>query len=660
MTDRQQWKGRIIARLLGQGVEADYDQMRKPVSRVDPSSLCKGSGPLCHDPASPRVNETCQSEEATSAEDTSGSQIRLDVYLFHSDSLQQPLSVSLILKSDREAQNCLNRLGISISKKLIKANSVKGGGVKNKKCDRITATCIPRIDGESRELVASGMTNEQFWGIGLKKPLTIAVSVNDLCIPLHVECNPPTVIGVATFEKFGGKIFPQIPLVIEVDTLFATRTILDWYADGNLVCRDSPSYTPSVDDANKSLALMITPVRPGHAGEGCHEAYQFKEKVAESLPENTVLEVRPEWQQPRVPKGSELRVLSYNILADQNAYSGPNREPYFPWVSADILLRSRRMPLILHEILAYHADVVCLQEVDELVYNSLLRPVLEHYNYQGFYSVKQTRGNQEGCALFWSLGRFQKAREDDCKTYGLGQLVDRYATSLEEGSEWKECAVTLTNLFERRPDLLNTINTKLGHVVQMVNLRDLDGNPLLVANTHLFFSPVAPHIRILQLFAIAHQLTIEQGPEKKPFLFCGDLNTSLKNCASLLMQKQVPKNYRDYRECLNRFQWEKDKRDQEVQYDDDFPEMRLPDSFPELVTGYPDCPDFTHYIIGFNATLDHILMSSKTLSGELRPLRQATMPTLEQVKRHQAMPSPCFPSDHIGVLCDLEWIPTSH
>jgi 2',5'-phosphodiesterase len=196
-------------------------------------------------------------------------------------------------------------------------------------------------------------------------------------------------------------------------------------------------------------------------------------------------------------------------------------------------------------------------------------------------------------------------------------------------------------------------------VLQIASLRDLNGNPLLVANTHLFYHPMASHIRILQCLASAHQLAVEQGPEKKPFLFCGDFNTSLENCGVLLMKKRVPKNHRDNREHLNRFRWGGDSQQQDVKFDDDFPEIRLPDSFPNLATGYPDYPEFTHYIIGFHATLDHILMSSRTLSAELRPLRQAAMPSIEQVTRHKAMPSPCFPSDHVSIVCDLEWIPFS-
>ena len=124
------------------------------------------------------------------------------------------------------------------------------------------------------------------------------------------------------------------------------------------------------------------------------------------------------------------------------------------------------------------------------------------------------------------------------------------------------------------------------------------------------------------------------------------------------MNRCIPKNYRDYRECLNSFQWgAKNRGNENSTFSDDFPEMRLPDSFPALETAYPICPDFTHYVVGFSAALDHILMTPNTTHGELRFLRQAEMPTLEQVTKDKAMPSPSFPSDHVAVVSDLEWIP---
>lgn len=44
--------------------------------------------------------------------------------------------------------------------------------------------------------------------------------------------------------------------------------------------------------------------------------------------------------------------------------------------------------MIIAEILAYKADIICLQEVDASIHDSLLGPVLAACGYQGFYSDK--------------------------------------------------------------------------------------------------------------------------------------------------------------------------------------------------------------------------------------------------------------------------------
>jgi mRNA deadenylase 3'-5' endonuclease subunit Ccr4 len=668
------WSGRIVARILPPNVEGEYNQVRKPrAQQLDPSVICTGKGPLHQHnnlPSSPK-DDCCELVKPPTCSTTEepDSWIGLDIYLY-SNSSPNTLIVQLLRKSNEEATKCLQRLALSVEKKMKSHGNVGGSkqGKRTAKKNASTATLVwitsssSNAAAQPQQLNVDMLTNKQLWSKARDNILTIELNAGtstSSTITLLVECNPPTILAVRTFEKFNGKVFPCIPLVIEVDVLYATHAIVDWYVNRTRVCKDSRSYTPTFDDADKELSVMITPIRPNHNGEGCQEAYQFLEPVEMELPENKLLRLRPEWQQPRAQRSltggiSELRVLTYNILADQNAFS-KTKMPYYPYVPSEILMRSRRMPLLLYEILAYQADVICLQEVDELVFETLFQPVLEYHDYQGYFSVKRSAGTKEGCAMFWSLKHFQRAEPQKFKTHGLSDLITNYTSpSKDAKTDWQDSIDIIRHLFQKRPDLAQVIRDKLGHVLQIADLNDLQGNRVLVANTHLFFHPLASHIRLIQCFAICHQLSLD-GAFGQPFLFCGDLNTSLENCGLLMMQKLVPKNYRNLKEHLNTFHWEKDASESEIS-DDDFPELQLPDSFPAVVSGYSERPAFTHYIAGFQGTLDHILMSksSQQVQVGFRPLRWAAMPTKEQVTSNVAMPSDHFPSDHVSLVCDLE------
>jgi mRNA deadenylase 3'-5' endonuclease subunit Ccr4 len=62
-------------------------------------------------------------------------------------------------------------------------------------------------------------------------------------------------------------------------------------------------------------------------------------------------------------------------------------------------------------------------------------------------------------------------------------------------------------------------------------------------------------------------------------------------------------------------------------------------------------PKYTHYTHNFAATLDYIFVSQDVL----KPVTWATMPTEEVLTQHVAMPSEVLPSDHVCLVCDLEW-----
>jgi len=241
--------------------------------------------------------------------------------------------------------------------------------------------------------------------------------------------------------------------------------------------------------------------------------------------------------------------------------------------------------------------------------------------------------------------------------------------------------------------LQETVQKTLGHVLQLVTLTlkkapnhgntiDASQRPpkLVVANTHLFFHNWAGHIRVMQLLVSCHKLDLyrrtQDGGKKYPFVFCGDFNSAVvSGGVRLLLQRSVPPTHGRTWKHLHSFQWRKEE--QEEKQDDGAasspssnmtvpisndklqspPTLALPDTFPTLCSGYRDLPPFTHYIQGFVGTLDYILASESSSEEPFgfRPKRWAPMPSARQVKQYVALPNEGMPSDHLCLVCDLEY-----
>jgi mRNA deadenylase 3'-5' endonuclease subunit Ccr4 len=516
----------------------------------------------------------------------------------------------------------------------------------------------------------------------------------NICLPL-VPC-PPTILSVRTFENFGASVFVGVPLVVRVETLHATLATVTWFVDGTVVCRDSEIYTPCCDDIGKSLSVLLVPVRPGHQGEGCEEAYEFSNKVEELPFMPLVSPLRDAWLGDDFPR-KHLRVMTYNILADLYASREMDQAVMYNHCPVEYLCLYRRMPMLLYELLAFKPDIICLQEVDCNVYKSLFEPVLESKGYQGFYSNKACAQQQEGCAMFWSLRTFQ--RDPLVHQY---YLKDLFHEKNNEQLELWESLHDIDRLFEDNCELGRITTEKVGQVLQLAELRLLSRSKnrperILVGNTHLFYHPLADHIRTIQAYMVCRKMDFERRRNGRPcpLVFCGDLNSGpLSGAVQLLLQRTVGPENHDTWKHLHDYEWDMGGEDFLLKhgyignaigsgdplYEDEAfedalqclsdesdsectrstgspPQIRLPPTFPSLVSGYPNIPEFTNFATDFSETLDYILVSEPSLDDRfgLLPYRAAPMPSAAFVKQFLAMPNENMPSDHVSLVCDLEW-----
>ena len=325
-----------------------------------------------------------------------------------------------------------------------------------------------------------------------------------------------------------------------------------------------------------------------------------------------------------------------------------------------------------------------------------------------------------GCAIFWCLGVFEKdAIEEE---FAFRDLVDtthsdgNHADS--DGPEWDSTMNQIKLLLHEHSHLGEVVRSRVGQILQVATLRRKHpkaGEPeaLVVGNTHLFYHPMADHIRVIQSFLLCKQLdlirrkwgasTTSSSPKKiskpLPIIFCGDLNSDpLSGTVRLLLNRRVEPYHFETWKNLYEYSWEKgeddflfehgfignDVGDIPVYTEEEFcdavdtedpwmskpgastpPEITLPNSFPKLISGYIQMPEFTNYSIDFAETLDYIFASAPSstsgcddkndASSGFEVVSSAPIPSKMAMKPFVGMPNENMPSDHVAIACDLKW-----
>lgn len=535
--------------------------------------------------------------------------------------------------------------------------------------------------------------------------------LQNVSVDLAITTNPPSILSVETFESFGSKLFTGVPVVIQTTLIHASRAQVSWFVDQELALYDSHCFVPKKEHVGKILSVVITPLRDGYHGKSFKEAYRF-DHVIEDIPYMPIVSpLRDDFTSEGnliEEKHDLVRVMTYNILADMYVSREVDDETFmFPHVKYEHIRKTRRMPMIVAEILAYKADIICLQEVDGAIYDAYFDPVMKAMGYDGFYSNKASC-QREGCALFWSKETFEK---DEAFSISLRDLFDldnteqspdSHATRDNIGHTSKpnyrrwDSMKGIHNLLKSHPELRRVTMEKIGQILQVVKLKvkatgDCHPKKIVVGNTHLFYHPMADHIRAMQTYVVCKKIDevrrCEADAPPYPLILCGDLNSDpLSGASQLLFSRSVEPDHHDCWKHLNEYQWDMGNNEYmlEHQYignsagstdfkyeEEEFknavedittplppaPTLILPEAFPCLVSGCEEMPEFTNYAVDFVDTLDYVLasqVSDHELYGFV-PVRSARMPTSEEIKQFIAMPNEFMPSDHVSVVTDFQY-----
>lgn len=257
-------------------------------------------------------------------------------------------------------------------------------------------------------------------------------------------------------------------------------------------------YVPSNEDIGRRLKFKCIPVNCETQG---YEREEVSKEVVKVSPGILPCEERHGFTQ-NFTKSGNIRVVSYNILADTYADSNVARNVLFNYCPSFALKFDYRKNLLIKEILGYNADIICLQEVDEKFFKRDLSLILENLRQmKGFYSEK-TGNVKEGVACFFRKVKFTCL---EARTESLTQLL-----------LYNSLFKLYLRLVSSNLKLMKNLKER-NTVVQFLLLKDIQ-NPnkaLLVVNTHLYFHFNADHIRIFHasmiVIFIQHLLEIYQN-----------------------------------------------------------------------------------------------------------------------------------------------------
>ncbi|KAK9821281.1 hypothetical protein WJX74_008549 [Apatococcus lobatus] len=617
--------------------------------------------------------------------------------------------------------------------RLQKALSDAEQGAKGKRKKKEGALQQPAVQvaasilNQQREAVDPSLPNDAAWQDGF------CLQVGEASY--QIIRNPPTVHKLSN----QGLLFTGVPICPVAELLFADEGESTWEwlrgEPGNAETATQGSkasesvwqpvssthvFTPGHTDINHALKIRCTPAEcRTHAlsdESNGQPSSSSAERVVHGEPaelELGVVQAAPEpsagagrhalTQQPLA--APHVRIVTYNILADQYASQEHSQKVLFSFCPSRWLDPDYRRPLVLQELLGYHADVICLQEVDETAFSRYFQPQFHAAGYDGTYANK-AGSVREGEAMFWRRARYRAVTQHKLR------LQDFFRS-------WNSSSGASTPLLQQIQPMLMACPSlaeslcKISTVAQLVIFTPTTGcseqnAPICLANTHLFFHPLAVHIRTLSIAAIletAHSLIHKalQDAETSAalkgiapsFVLCGDLNSDLRHgipgAIEIMRRGQL---FQDHWEWDHRPIFSFGAKDSApprssrassskigpAQHQDPgcFADEKLwiPLRKPKQHNGYRSLParkpdvlqpvhltspfgplrsaddlllPYTNYVRGYQGLLDYIFLQP----GRMEVKQLLPIPSCKDLASF--IPSLRFPSDHIAVVAELTW-----
>ncbi|XP_075475483.1 carbon catabolite repressor protein 4 homolog 1-like [Primulina tabacum] len=353
----------------------------------------------------------------------------------------------------------------------------------------------------------------------------------------------------------------------------------------------------------------------------------------------------------RISSAGTFSLLSYNILSD--VYATSELYSYCPsWA----LSWTYRRQNVFREIIGYHADIVCLQEVQSDHFEEFFAPELDKHGYQALFKRKTTEvfnGNintLDGCATFFRRDRFSHVKKYEVEFNKAAQsLTDALVPSAQKKN-------ALSRLVKDNVALILVLEAKFGNQgIDNPGKRQL----VCVANTHVNVHQELKDVRLWQVHTLLKGLEKIAASADIPMLVCGDFN-SIPGSAphSLLAMGKVdplhPELAVDPLGILR----------PAAKLTHQLPLVSAYSSFARVGVGLgleqrrrmdpaTNEPLFTNCTRDFIGTHDYIFYSADSLSVE------SLLELLDEdsLRKDAALPSPEWSSDHIALLAEFRCKP---
>lgn len=359
----------------------------------------------------------------------------------------------------------------------------------------------------------------------------------------------------------------------------------------------------------------------------------------------------------RLPSSGTFTVLSYNILSD--AYAVSEQFSYCPtWA----LSWSYRRQNLLREILGYHADILCLQEVQSDHFDEFFAPELEKHGYQGLYKKKTSEvynGNPnsiDGCATFFRRDKFSHVKKYEVEFNKAAQsLTDAVIVDSQK-------KLALNRLIKDNIALIVVLEAKFNNPAS-----DNSGKRqlLCVANTHLNVHQEHKDVKLWQVHTLLKGLEKIAVSADIQMLVCGDFNSFPGSAShSLIALGKVDQSHPDLVVDPLRILSPASKITHKLPLVSAYSSFAMGglghsfDSFDQQrrrMDFSTNEPLFTNCTRDLIATVDYIFYTADSLTVEslLELLDE------ESLRKNTALPSPEWSSDHIALLAEFRCKPRS-